>query len=341
MLTNLVLAVAISSLVHAAHVPLETRTSSSSSSSSSTAHKGKEITDMVILGDSYTDSCNAYKANSTSLQQQYPFPTCPPPPAGRADGGRSWPEWIRIDQLQVSGKSSPPGGSPAKGYGTNQQWEIVNFAQSGAVCDNAIFKRFVPDVGQQTHLYQTHYNTTSPVDDIYSNASTTVLALFVGTNDVRVINNGTGSVHEETACIKRRIETLYSLGFRRFFVFENIKLQDTPQLKSLHQQKATARHVRQNNEQQAHLFQELNEAWEEGHIDTFPTFALFERFYDRKSEYGFTNVIEPCGNCTNPDEHLWFDGEWLCSRPFWRIPPPRVIFDKREAVRGVAARKRL
>lgn len=306
-LTSLVLAAMTTlSVARAALVPLDTRTTSESAT-----HRGREITDMVILGDSYTDSCNVYleQANA-SLQHQYRFPTCPPPPDGRADGGRSWPEWIRIDQHQVSSSSSsPPGGSPAKGYGTNRQWEVVNLAQSGAVCDNAVFGRAVPDVGQQTRLYQTHYNTTAPVHHIYSNPATTVLALFIGTNDVTIINNGTGTVREETACIKRRLEKLHSLGFRRFLVFENIKLQDTPLIKSLHQQRATARHVRQDIEQQAHLFKHLNEVWKEGHIETFPTFALFERFYDHKSEYGFTFVNEPCGDCKNPDDHLWFDCE--------------------------------
>ncbi|PWN93465.1 hypothetical protein FA10DRAFT_290661 [Acaromyces ingoldii] len=276
----------------------------------------RPITDMVVLGDSYSDSCNVYKRDN-SLTHRYPFPTCPPNPKGRADGGRSWPEWIRVDQHQVESKGSPPGGSPVKGHGSNQ-WNIVNLAQSGAVCDNNIFGRAVPDVGQQTHLYQTRYNTTAPAGKIYTNASTTVLALFIGTNDVTIINNGTGNVRQETACVKRRLEKLHDLGFRRFLVFENIKLQDAPLLNTPDQRRRTKVHVRQDNQEQARLFTELNLAWKHdgSHIETFPAFALFERFHDRNSEYGFTVVDEPCGACKNPDEHLWYDALHPSSRAF-------------------------
>ena len=104
------------------------------------------------MGDSYTDSCNAYLHNyDPSQTHQYPFPTCPPAPQGRADGGRSWPEWIRIDQGQKESVGSPPGGYPIN----KSQWNIVNLAQGGAFCQNTN----VPDIGGQTKLYLNHYNT--------------------------------------------------------------------------------------------------------------------------------------------------------------------------------------
>lgn len=98
---------------------------------------GKKVTDLLVLGDSYSDNCNRWRLFNASPEQkeQYPFPFCPPAPTGRASGGESWPELLRIEQGQII-QSEP--------YATPQplapgQWNVTNVAVSGATCDNNVF----------------------------------------------------------------------------------------------------------------------------------------------------------------------------------------------------------
>lgn len=187
-------------------------------------------------------------------------------------------------------------------------------AQSGAVCDNSIFPRTVPDIGQQTKLYQTHYNTEPAAAHIYTTAESTLLIMFIGTNDVTYIVNGTGSVTQETQCISKKLNDLHNLGFKRFLMVQNINLQDCPQLANT---KNTSSVVNQNNEQQTKLFSQLTDQWNDGtSIDIFPAYDLFSAFYDHPSEYGFENVDQGCNACTNPDKYLWANALHPSSRAF-------------------------
>ena len=99
--------------------------------------------DILIFGDSYSDNCNYLRLFNETAGQQYPFPNCPPPPEGRASGGKAWSEYL--DRIP----------------------RVHNYAFSGATCSNAATNRSpIPDVGNQIHLVRTKFNTTGPVSSL-------------------------------------------------------------------------------------------------------------------------------------------------------------------------------
>lgn len=99
--------------------------------------------DILIFGDSYSDNCNTLRWFNDTVKQQYPFPSCPPAPEGRASGGRAWSEYI--DRIP----------------------KVNNFAFAGATCNNAATNRSpIPDVGNQIYLVRTMFNTTGPVSSL-------------------------------------------------------------------------------------------------------------------------------------------------------------------------------
>lgn len=158
--------------------------------------------------------------------------------------------------------------------------------------------------------------------------------MFIGTNDVTFMDNGTGSVQQETACIRKRLNKLHDVGFQRFLMIENINLQDCPLLNTTRYRDNTTRFVHQNNKQQASLFQQLTSEWNDGsRIDVFPAYRLFSAFYNHPSSYGFTNVDGSCNDCKNPGEYLWANSLHPSSRAF-HIFARKVVRYLSEGARG-------
>lgn len=165
---------------------------------------------------------------------------------------------------------------------------------------------------------------------IYSPAESTLLIMFIGTNDVTYIVNGTGSVAQETSCLSAKLNTLHDLGFKRFLMVENINLQDCPQLANI---KNTTSVVQANNEQQATLFDQLTQKWNDGtQIDIFPAYNLFKSFYDHPNQYGFNNVNQGCNTCSDPEKYLWANALHPSSRAFHIFAKKVVRFT--QGVRG-------
>ncbi|PWN47557.1 hypothetical protein IE53DRAFT_382036 [Violaceomyces palustris] len=301
---------------------------SSAAATAGTARHMGAVTDLVIFGDSYTDSCNVWRSQSTTSQadrEKYPFPSCPPAPTGRADGGNSWPEWIRIDQGQRETKGAPPGGKPFK----KGQWNVENYAQSGATCDNRLFNREpVPDVLQQIHLLKTKYNTTSPRSYLKSDPSTSVAAMWIGTNDLgfflkniqgsleilkSVDPDRNGTILDEISCTVRAFNELYDFGYRRFVLLEAIPLQYTVAYGQDKGSNDTIEAlVQSKNALEAHAMTKFESHHENASVEIFPTYHLFKRMYLHPEEYGFNNVTGYCyqsesNKCDNPDQLLWQD----------------------------------
>lgn len=154
--------------------------------------------------------------------------------------------------------------------------------------------------------------------------------MFIGTNDVTYIVNGTGSVAKETNCLSSKLNTLHNLGFKHFLMIQNINLQDCPQLAKTQN---TSSVVNTNNEQQSKLFKQLTQKWnDKSSIEIFPAYDLFKSFYDHPSQYGFTNVNQGCNDCTNPGKYLWANALHPSSRAFHIFAKKVVKFTK--GVRG-------
>ena len=187
---------------------------------------------------------------------------------------------------------------------------------------------------EQIALYQNNFHSTSPMSRIKTDPETTLAVLFIGTNDVQYMLDGTGGPTNETGCIEERFTELHTLGFRRFLLVENINLQDAPMF--IPKANATRALVLQNNKQQAALADKLRSRWEKDAgkttIDIFPAYALFKNMYDKFRAYGFTYTTQ-CGSCTNPDDHLFFDAVHPSSRAF-HIFARKVVRFLRDGARG-------
>lgn len=103
---------------------------------------------FASLCDSYTDSCNSYRLLYKNVSHPL-FPACNPPPIGRAVGGPEWPEYIVSDQQQAN--------KPVAKRASSEPWKVVNFAYSGATCDNVNFPRPVLEwVSSATLAWRVH-----------------------------------------------------------------------------------------------------------------------------------------------------------------------------------------
>ncbi|CEH14298.1 SGNH hydrolase-type esterase domain [Ceraceosorus bombacis] len=142
------------------------------------AQASQNVTHLYTFGDSYTDSCNSYRLLYSNVSHP-PFPACNPPPIGRAVGGPEWPEYLVSDQAATEGQTQVrQSGMP---------WQVVNFAYSGATCDNVNFPRPVPDVGKQISIFRNGLQNWPSHPALGSDPATTVGVIFIGGNDVRTI----------------------------------------------------------------------------------------------------------------------------------------------------------
>lgn len=296
---------------------------------------------MLVLGDSYSDSCNTQRYAQND-DKDVPFPTCYPVPQGRADRGPAWPEYFRQLQGQVEVEGGPPGGQPSGN--SHNQTNVVNMAFSAATCDNGLFPRKVPSVGDALQLVQNGFNGTlasgfgprSVVNAV--NGDTDVAVMWIGTNDLSFFATNTtrnetlnlefaidnpsrgGDILDYIGCIFGRFGQLYEFGYRKFVLIEMIPLELTPQYN--HEQVVDEKTgvvpfglptvIQQATLSANFLYKYKAKDFEEdfsgAKVEIFPAHELFRRFYFHKEEYGFENVNTACTNCTlSPDENLWAD----------------------------------
>ncbi|CAO1625349.1 unnamed protein product [Parajaminaea phylloscopi] len=275
---------------------------------------------MVVLGDSLSDSCNVWRRLNTTLGKHYPYPTCPPPPIGRFASGRTWPEALRIAQGQVEVKGGPPGGLPVAGR--QNQTFIANLAEAGSTCRGSFYPRSPINLGLQLELLQNNYNGTDLSASVQPpvNAHTDVALMFPGTNDLSffflnvsgssfdptlitmIDMSKRGTVLDYLGCIFGRFDQLYALGYRRLVLLELLPLELTPFYNPnnvLHPDRGVTydgipavmqQMVLLVNALYPHRVREFEAGHQGARIEIFPTHELFRRFYYHGAEYGFNNV---------------------------------------------------
>ena len=241
----------------------------------------------LFFGDSYTDDCNRWRSQNPSEAQKYPFPACPPPPTGRASGGRSWVEYI------------------------NRIPHTVNLAVSGATCNNSATDRSpLLDVGQQIDYARTKQNTTAPtqLSKLYD-SRTTMATIYISTNDLAYFLSDLveanpillqsdmgkarkGNFLEVPDCILSRLETLHAQGVRRFVLMENVPLQGMPQYgNTVGSRTFVETMVLTNNRIQSLQVGNLLNKWHDGsRIDIFPTYDFFQSIFAHPAAYGFSRM---------------------------------------------------
>ncbi|KAF8582813.1 carbohydrate esterase family 16 protein [Ramaria rubella] len=276
------------------------------------------VKNFVVFGDSYSDDCNFWRlTNPPATVAEFPFPSCPPPPTGRADDGLQWPETVRnISDIRV-----------------------VNLAFSGATCNNTDFPRthqgsfngtvVDPDVTSQIQQY------IALKDPSIKTPDETVAAIFIGTNDLGFFlqifrNNETSDIlppgvqiTDEANCVVKQVQTLYSHGLRRFLIFQTIPLQDVSQYSAdidngnpqpgAFLSAFMAQLVSANNALQAIQLANLQKILPGSDIQIFPTFDFYaQRVANPKAflgpngtSTGFCNTN--LGPCTDPQDFLFWD----------------------------------
>lgn len=278
------------------------------------------VANLVVFGDSYSDNCNALRVSSpANFSEAYPFPNCPPAPAGRWSGGEAWPEII------------------ANGTGV----KVQNYAVAGATCSNSLFNRTIlPAVDQQIQQFASRNGSSQDF-------SNTVAAVFIGTNDVSFFVNefqynpptsilAPGrSIEDAAQCVADRVQQLYEVGFRRIVVLNNIPLDRAPYF-SENSIAGYGQHVTQNgsivsayvgqlvnanNALQAQYIEDVSRNLTRADVTIFDTYTLYENLFDNPKQYlgasaknttEWCNVcpevqLQNCTVCPDLENHIWWD----------------------------------
>ncbi|MBW4490002.1 MAG: SGNH/GDSL hydrolase family protein [Trichocoleus desertorum ATA4-8-CV12] len=250
---------------------------------------------VYFFGDSLSDPGNAYRASGGLVPPS-------PPYAQRFSNGPVWAEYLAgqlglspLPSTQLSAQNPPIQGA--------------NFAFGGATSGtaNTVFPLF-PALQQQIAQFLSLPLPANP------NA---LFVLWAGANDYlptqsafQPFNDPNPSVTNLTTAVT----ALEGAGARSILVL------NLPDLGTLPLTRTTPDAQRLNNLSQAHnnlLFQEI------GNLERSPGFdaniipldvnALFQQVISQPSQFGFTNVTEPCFNqqpfsiCSNPNEYLFWD----------------------------------
>ncbi|HEY9807471.1 MAG TPA: SGNH/GDSL hydrolase family protein [Candidatus Obscuribacterales bacterium] len=250
---------------------------------------------VYFFGDSLSDPGNAYTASGGA------FPPSPPY-AQRLSNGPVWAEYLAgqlglsaVPSTQISAQNPPIQGA--------------NFAFAGATSGtaNTVASPF-PALQQQIAQF------------LGSNLPANPNALFVlwaGANDYLPTQSTFHPFNDPNppvSNIAKAVIDLEGTGAR------NILVLNLPDLGTLPLTRTTPDSQRLNTLSEAHnnlLFQNL------GNLERSPGFdaniipldinTLFKQAISQPSQFGFTNVTEPCFNqqtfsiCSNPDEYLFWD----------------------------------
>ena len=181
----------------------------------------KKFSTHVVFGDSYSDDSRFAYFASHNGSAPPPGWVNPPNPAA-ADGGFSWPDYVRW----YSGA------------------RLHNYAVSGAACSNSITPRYLPLI-KGDYPDVEHYEVPAYIADsqyVQPNGTKffvappdeTVYSMWIGTNDLDVGALLTDSqvpgtdVTTYLDCVYTQLQRIYDNGARYFVLHNLIPLQLTP-----------------------------------------------------------------------------------------------------------------
>ncbi|KAL4938818.1 hypothetical protein BDV06DRAFT_225645 [Aspergillus oleicola] len=170
---------------------------------------GKQLSSVVIFGDSYTDQeVHQYRPDDNGEVAQ--------PGTELSTGGRVWPQYIK----QYSGAN------------------IYDYAVSGAICDSAFAPPTRNGVKQNqipSFLADNVYVNSTGHPALYNPPLKTVYAIWIGTNDLgnRAFFTDSQprglSLTAYTDCVFEQLDRLYAIGARRFVLLNIAPLHLSPQ----------------------------------------------------------------------------------------------------------------
>jgi len=213
--------------------------------------------DLILFGDSLTDTGNAYRDWGT--------PESPPYFGGRFTNGNIWLEgvhdWLGINTVTAQGSNA----------GNNR-------AYGGATTANGYYLWVIPNVGKQVDDYTGSFDI----------GSGEVVGLWAGGNDVR---NGADSSQELLNNINEHAEQLISDGAERVILFEIPPIDRIPEFRdnSDEDKAAKASVISDFNSAVVTLATTLA-AQHSVDVSVIPVWGAFEEAYWNPSAFGFDNV---------------------------------------------------
>jgi thermolabile hemolysin len=256
--------------------------------STSLAHEGSwdrfRFKNVVLFGDSYTDTGNVYQMS------RWKWPLSPPYFRGRYCNGPNW-----VDQLKVPG--------------------ILNYAYGGATTDNnvvqgsAAFNSYlVPGVRQQIELYRNR-TSVSQID-----FARTLYILWAGGNDL--LFKPTITPPEIAASLLNSVKDLLATGATNILVFNQIPAQYIPAAQALAPASVLGQLTAWFNTVLTSSLNAIQQNNTQAAIKVFDIHSLITKVVISKSDY-FTNSTTNCWNpvnistvlqlCKTPDKFVFLD----------------------------------
>ncbi|CAD6967635.1 unnamed protein product [Tilletia controversa] len=272
------------------------------------------------------DNCNGARLELKEIVNAlFPFPKCVPAPIGRADNALAWPEYVANYRPDWD----------IKIYAHSQsflyRFLFGNSPTSGATCDAKQQNQGSVDIPGQLQLFQTRFKTELIPRGLTDNPNTTVGVLFIGGNDLLLIQekawgklpffaSSTGSKDDASMCIKKQLDAMHNLGFRRFVLFELPPVDQSETLGGTPDHAAsTAALIQQMNALSAQYSADLVKQWNDGStISIFPTIKLLTPMVTLNPAFEFkTGQGKYCNlSCPDPYSYVWTDDLHLSFRAF-------------------------
>lgn len=224
----------------------------------------KRFDTMVTFGDSLSDNGNLYRF----MWNKFPF--SPPYFEGRFSNGLVW-----IEQLHDSY------------YPQGSQDAFQNYAVggAGAVLSYKLSFPFTLAIELNNYLY---WNT-------YGKKETSLYTIWIGANNYL---NGPTNIESITDSVVNAIgdtvERLIDDGGDKFFIPNLPDLGRIPQTVDIHLQPLITELVNTHNRKLAAKVKALKLKYADAVIVYFDVYAFFNEAMDHASDYGFSNITQPC-----------------------------------------------
>lgn len=224
----------------------------------------KRFDTIVTFGDSLSDTGNLYHYMWNK------FPISPPYSEGRFSNGPVWSEQL-YDSF----------------FSNNYTQGFQNYAVGGAGAVLS-YKEMLPfTIGVELNDYF-YWHT-------YGKKDTSLYIIWIGANNYILGPTNFESITDSVvAAIGEVAERIIKKGGNKFFIANLPDLGRVPQSADLNIQQRVTRLVTMHNRKLAIKVEELKLKYPEATIVYFDTFAFFNEALDKASDFGFSNLTDPC-----------------------------------------------
>lgn len=238
--------------------------------------------DIVVFGDSLSDSGNAFLATGAPTSPYY---------NGQYSNGPVW----EVTFAQHFGLS----GAPVLGGGSN-------YAIAGAATGNTGTGRTSPSLLTQQAGYLALHSNHADADALY--------VIFGGGNDLAdaLTTANPALVSQGVANVTQMVGDLYDAGARNILVVNSVDIGLTPRVAAFGgaaQTNASLLSVSWNNALSASLASYNSVVGLD--LDVFDLYSLQHNVIDHAADYGITNTTSACFNgatvCAQPNTYMYWD----------------------------------